>query len=147
MDSHRGFYFPPPASKDRAVKRASFCKLSFSSLSDSYVFVKWKKYNILPSFLQIHIVESTIHHSLMRTVPPFFQERSCILHFPFWRNFSILSFYKKYSASLLRYLGIAPSRESVQNACQVFLKSRELNSRSCLFCLLFPRYNNGKLTE
>ena len=95
MDSHRGFYFPPPASKDRAVKRASFCKLSFSSLSDSYVFVKWKKYNILPSFLQIHIVESTIHHSLMRTVPPFFQERSCILHFPFWRNFSILSFYKR----------------------------------------------------
>ena len=62
MDSHRGFYFPPPASKDRAVKRASFCKLSFSSLSDSYVFVKWKKYNILPSFLLIHIVDSTFHH-------------------------------------------------------------------------------------
>ena len=45
---------------------ASFCMLSFSQLSYAYVFVKWKKCKILPSFLLIHIVESTIHHSLMR---------------------------------------------------------------------------------
>ena len=43
--------------------------------------------------------------------------------------------------------GIARSRESVQNAYQVFLKSRKLNSRACLFCLLFPRYNKWKMTE
>ena len=128
-------------------ERETCCILPVNQLSCAYFLTKWKKCNIVSLFLQIHIVESTIHHSLMRTVHPFFQERSCILHFPFWRNFSILSFYKKYSASLLRSLGIAPSRGSVQNACQVFLKSRELNSRSCLFCLLFPRYNNGKLTE
>ena len=128
-------------------ERETCCILPVNQLSRAYFLTKWKKCNIVSLFLQIHIVESTIHHSLMRTVHPFFQERSCILHFPFWRNFSILSFYKKYSASLLRSLGIAPSRGSVQNACQVFLKSRELNSRSCLFCLLFPRYNNGKLTE
>ena len=62
MDSHTAFYFPPSANKDRAVKGASFCKLSFSQISYSYVFVKWKKCNILPSFLLIHIVDSTFHH-------------------------------------------------------------------------------------
>ena len=137
------FVVIPPFSPERET----CCILPVNQLSHAYFLTKWKKCNIVSLFLQIHIVKSTIHHSLMRTVHPFFQERSCILHFPFWRNFSILSFYKKYSASLLRSLGIAPFRESVQNACQVFLKSRELNSRSCLFCLLFPRYNNGKLTE
>ncbi len=30
FDSHIGFYFPPAASKDWAVKGASFRKLSFS---------------------------------------------------------------------------------------------------------------------
>ena len=73
------------------------------------------------------------------------QETFCMLPLI---SFRMLAFCKReYSASLLQSLRIAPSRESVQNACQVFLKSRELNSRSCLFCLLFPRYNNGKLTE
>ena len=54
---------------------------------------------------------------------------------------------REYSALLLQSLGIAQSRESVQNAYQVFLKSRKLNSRACLFCLLFPRYNKWKMTE
>ena len=80
-------------------ERETCCVLPVNQLSHAYFLTKWKKCNIVSLFLQIHIVESTIHHSLMRTVHPFFQERSCILHFPFWRNFSILSFYKKYSAS------------------------------------------------
>ncbi|SDA56440.1 hypothetical protein SAMN02910343_01332, partial [Dialister histaminiformans] len=80
-------------------ERETCCILPVNQLSRAYFLTKWKKCNIVSLFLQIHIVESTIHHSLMRTVHPFFQERSCILHFPFWRNFSILSFYKKYSAS------------------------------------------------
>ena len=54
-----------------------------------------------------------------------------------------------------KFAGLPPEREtfcmlpliSLSHACQFFLKSRELNSRSCLFCLFFPRYNNGKLTE
>ena len=63
-------------------------------------------------------------------------------------SFRMLVFCKReYSALLLQSLGIAQSRESVQNAYQVFLKSRKLNSRACLCCLSFPRYNNGKLTE
>ena len=33
-----------------------------------------------------------------------------VLHFPFWRNFSILSFYKKYSASLCKTACFTPSR-------------------------------------
>ena len=33
-----------------------------------------------------------------------------VLHFPFWRNFSILSFYKKYSASLCKTTCFTPSR-------------------------------------
>ena len=37
--------------------------LSFSQLSYSYVFVKWKKCNILPSFLLIHIEDSTFHQT------------------------------------------------------------------------------------
>ena len=80
-------------------ERETCCILPVNQLSRAYFLTKWKKCNIVSLFLQIHIVESTIHHSLMRTVHPFFQERSCILHFPFWRNFSILSFYKKHSAS------------------------------------------------
>ena len=82
-------------------ERETCCILSVNQLLHACLLTKWKKCNILSLFLQIHIVESTIHHSLMRTVHPFFQERSCILHFPFWRNFSILSFYKQYSSSPL----------------------------------------------
>ena len=49
--------------------------LSFSQLSYSYVFVKWKKCNILPSFLLIHIVDSTFHHQPKAGGPPFSPER------------------------------------------------------------------------
>ena len=76
-------------------ERETCCILPVNQLSRAYFLTKWKKCNIVSLFLQIHIVESTIHHSLMRTVHPFFQERSCILHFPFWRNFSILALCKK----------------------------------------------------
>ena len=93
-------------------ERETCCMLPVNQLSCAYFLTKWKKCNIVSLFLQIHIVESTIHHSLMRTVHPFFQERSCILHFPFWRNFSILSFYKKYSASLCKTTCFTPSRIS-----------------------------------
>ena len=105
---------------------------------------------MLPLFLQIHIVESTIHHSLMRTVHPFFQERSCILHFPFWRNFSILSFYKKYSASLCKTTCFTPSRipkgcaDSKQSLRPLSFLSRTGNvfhsfRESAFACLLFNK--------
>ena len=100
------FVVIPPFSPERET----CCILPVNQLSHAYFLTKWKKCNIVSLFLQIHIVESTIHHSLMRTVHPFFQERSCILHFPFWRNFSILSFYKKYSASLCKTTCFTPSR-------------------------------------
>ena len=96
LSQHRGFYFPPAASKDRAVnsmeikdfiilwtysqwrqaivvippfspERERGCMLSFSWLSYSYVFVKWKKCNILPSFLLIHIMDSTFPHQPTKT--------------------------------------------------------------------------------
>ena len=51
MDSHTAFYFPP-ACKDRAV----------SSMEIKDFIILWKKCNILPSFLLIHIVDSTFHH-------------------------------------------------------------------------------------
>ena len=55
--------------------------LSFSQLSYSYIFVKWKKCNILPSFLLIHIVDSTFHHQPTAGGPPFSPEREtcCML--------------------------------------------------------------------
>ena len=53
----------PPFSPERET----FRMLSFSQLSYSYVFVKWKKGNILPSFLLIHIEESTFHHLPAKT--------------------------------------------------------------------------------
>ena len=86
---------PKAGSPPFSPERETCCILPVNQLSHAYFLTKWKKCNIVSLFLQIHIVESTIHHSLMRTVHPFFQERSCILHFPFWRNFSILSFYKR----------------------------------------------------
>ena len=79
--------------------------------------------------------------------PPLSPERETFCMLPLI-SFRMLAFCKReYSALLLQSLGIARSRESVQNAYQDFLKSRKLNSRACLFCLLFPRYNKWKMTE
>ena len=69
MDSHSGFYFPPSASqmvRPFSPERETCCILPVNQLSRAYFLTKWKKCNIVSLFLQIHIVESTIHHSLMR---------------------------------------------------------------------------------
>ena len=50
-------------------ERETCCILTVNQLSRAYFLTKWKKCNIVSLFLQIHIVESTIHHSLMRMVP------------------------------------------------------------------------------
>ena len=47
-------------------ERETCCILPVNQLSRAYFLTKWKKCNIVSLFLQIHIVESTIHHSLMR---------------------------------------------------------------------------------
>ena len=47
-------------------ERETCCTLPVNQLSCAYFLTKWKKCNIVSLFLQIHIVESTIHHSLMR---------------------------------------------------------------------------------
>ena len=62
-----GINYPPTSSVPLSFKKgASFLMLSFNQLSHACLLTKWKKCNILSLFLQIHIVESTIHHSLMR---------------------------------------------------------------------------------
>ena len=43
----------------------------FLSFCYSCVFIKWKKYNIYPSILLIHIVDSTFHHLINQMVPSF----------------------------------------------------------------------------
>ena len=91
MDSHTAFYFPPSANKDRAVKGASFCKLSFSQISYSYVFVKWKKCNILPSFLLIHIVDSTFHHPPGVGWSPSLSREGNVLQSFLWYSFYLLT--------------------------------------------------------
>ena len=47
-------------------ERETCCILPVNQPSHAYFLTKWKKCNIVSLFLQIHIVESTIHHSLMR---------------------------------------------------------------------------------
>ena len=44
-------------------ERETCCILPVNQLSRAYFLTKWKKCNIVSLFLQIHIVESTIHHS------------------------------------------------------------------------------------
>ena len=66
----------PPFSPER--ERG--CMLSFSWLSYSYVFVKWKKCNILPSFLLIHIVGSTFPHQPKAGGPPFLSRTGNVSH-------------------------------------------------------------------
>ena len=76
----------PPLSPERET----CCILSINQLSHAYFLTKWKKCNILSLFLLIHIVESTIPRR--SSIHPFFPEGNFVLYFPFWRNFSILSF-------------------------------------------------------
>ena len=70
MDSHTAFYFPP-ACKDRAV----------SSMEIKDFIILWKKCNILPSFLLIHIVDSTFHRR--SSVPLSLQRGKRFANFPF----------------------------------------------------------------
>ena len=65
------FWFTPTANKVCGLypfspERETCCILPVNQLSRAYFLTKWKKCNIVSLFLQIHIVESTIHHSLMR---------------------------------------------------------------------------------
>ena len=65
---HSGFYFPPAAGWSPSLSREGNVLHDFLFLAFySYVFVKWKKCNILPSFLLIHIVDSTFHHQPAKT--------------------------------------------------------------------------------
>ena len=66
---HTAFYFPPFAKANGppfSPERETCCILSVNQLLHACLLTKWKKCNIVSLFLQIHIVESTIHHSLMR---------------------------------------------------------------------------------
>ena len=73
-----GINYPPTSSVPLSFKKgASFLMLSFSQLSYSYVFVKWKKCNILPSFLLIHIVDSTFQR---RSSVPLSLQRGKLSH-------------------------------------------------------------------
>ena len=67
--------------------------LSFYQLSYSYIFVKWKKCNILSLFLQIHIVESTIPRR--SSVPLSLQKGAAYGMLPICKAFVCLPFYKR----------------------------------------------------
>ena len=54
--------------------------------------ILWKKCNILPSFLLIHIVDSTFHHQPTAGGPPFSPERETRARFSSY-SFCILVFY------------------------------------------------------
>ena len=54
----------------------------FLSFCYSCVFIKWKKYNIYPSILLIHIVDSTFHHLINQMVPLSLQNGKCFASFP-----------------------------------------------------------------
>ena len=122
MDSHTAFYFPPPASKDRAVnsmeikdfiilwtysqwrqaivvipplspERETCCILSVNQLLHACLLTKWKKCNILSLFLQIHIVESTIPRR--SSVPLSLQKGAAYGMLPICKAFVCLPFYKR----------------------------------------------------
>ena len=122
MDSHTAFYFPPAASKDRAVnsmeikdfiilwtysqwrqaivvippfspERETCCILPVNQLSCAYFLTKWKKCNILSLFLQIHIVESTIPRR--SSVPLSLQKGAAYGMLPICKAFVCLPFYKR----------------------------------------------------
>ena len=122
MDAHSGFYFPPAASKDRAVnsmeindfiilwtysqwrqaivvipplspERETCCILSVNQLLHACLLTKWKKCNILSLFLQIHIVESTIPRR--SSVPLSLQKGAAYGMLPICKAFVCLPFYKR----------------------------------------------------
>ena len=128
-----GINYPPTSSVPLSFKKgASFLMLSFSQLSYSYVFVKWKKCNILPSFLLIHIVDSTFPHQPKAGGPPFLSRTGNVLHSSRESAFACLLFNK---VEEVQHSIVIPSDSHSGINYPPFANADGFETTDCLECL------------
>ena len=113
----------------RIPERETYCILPLNQLSHAYFLAKGKKYNILSLFLQIHKVESTIHHLINRWSPFLSRKELCWATFPYswlWHSYVFLKELRTLACfsllkSIVYHIWIWPSSKELRFASFAFL--------------------------